>query len=139
VGPVSASGGAVEGSTVVAPANPAAGADWSFTITAGGTLQSVTARLVTSATAANRTPQLVVTDGAGHTVALSPAAPAQPASATATYQWSATSPSQAATGATVTLPVPALTAAVGWTVATTTAGIQAGDQWSNIVIAFTDR
>lgn len=119
------------------PGAPAAGADWSNVPGVGKTPLCVRARLVASATVANRTPQLVVTDGGGNTLFFAPAAPAQTAGQTVDYCWYPGAPITTAAGAVVLGPMPALPLAANWTVGTVTGGLQAGDQWSalNIVLA----
>lgn len=124
----------------VTVANPAAGADWVWTVPSSTAwqIQSIRAQLVTSAAVANRTPVLRVTDTAGNIVLDAPATAAQAASATVVYEWVAGVPDQALTGGDLQLELPTgLTLEANWTVQTVTAGIQAGDQWSLIVIADT--
>lgn len=74
----------------VTQANPAAGADFTVTVPAGANwvLNSVSARLVTSATVATRLPALVISDGSGNVVFNGPTAYGQTATLTWTYTWS---------------------------------------------------
>lgn len=123
-------------SVVVAPANPAAGADWSFVVVTARQLLAVTATLVTSATVANRTPQLKIATPTPVTVLLTGLLPAQAASATVVYQWYQGAPTSGAAGATETTGVPPVVPGVNWTVGTSTTGLQVGDQWSAIVLTF---
>ena len=115
-------------------ANPAAGADWTFT---AGTLQrlnvrSFSAQFVASATVATRNIEVIVDDGAN--VVWRTSAPAG-VTAGQTVQLSATGSNQptgiVTTDFTVLIP-PGLILAPGWRVRTATANIQVGDQWSNI-------
>ena len=115
--------------------NPAAGADWTFTVPAGQTLalESVTALLTTSVTVANRVPTLVVKDNLGRIVAEVVSPNAQAASLADEWVWA---PGVvAAAGPPIVTPIPpGLELAGGWTIGTVTAGLQVGDQWSAIVI-----
>jgi hypothetical protein len=115
-------------------ANPAAGADWTFTEPANSRvrLQSLRALLTTSATAANRNIQLQITDGV-NTVWIA-SAPASVLAST-TQQFTAVgtnSPTGVVTTIFAVVVPPALLLPGAWTIATVTANIQAGDQWSSI-------
>jgi hypothetical protein len=117
-------------------ANPAAGADWVQTVPAGEQwiIRSVRAQLVTSAAAANRVPQLEVTDGAGHIVTLIPTTANQAASLTVGYNWFPEAQLINFNGQ-VLLPFPLeVRAQPGFTIQSVTTAIQAADQWSQIVI-----
>jgi hypothetical protein len=122
----------------VTVANPAAGADWSVTVPAGASfaVNSVSATLVTSAGGSARVATLVITDAGGNVVFNGPATASQNASSTENYTWS-NAPSTPPAGATSTVgPLPAgLRLGPGWTLKTVTSGIQAGDQWSAIVLS----
>lgn len=116
--------------------NPAAGADWASAQGATRQLISVFAQLVTSATVANRLPALQVVDAAAHVVLKLPAAAVQAAGATETYVWGVSLPFSSANNQNLT-PLPGgLVVANGWSIQTVTAALQAGDQWSAIVLAF---
>lgn len=125
-------------------ANPAAGVDFSYTVpTAPGgfnylglqELIAVRAGLATSATAANRQPGLYIADASGHVIALIPYAAAQAASTTVFYTWSLLVDDLAATINQVQKPLPGgLVLAQNMKVIALTNGLQAGDQWSSIVV-----
>lgn len=121
---------------VIAVGNPAVATDWSFALTKTGTLLCVAAVLTTSATVANRIPQLVLSDNAGHILSQSSNAPAEPASSVVSYYWYPGAGHINAAGVVVTNPIPPLTLATGWTISTQTSGLSAGDQWSLIVLTF---
>ena len=118
------------------PANPAAGADFSYTVPAGkrGRLTLLTAELQNDANVANRTVRLSITDAAGHAVLKYPAAANfsnQTAGILSTYEWGVGLP--ASDGADQVdrsgpladyLELPA-----GTVIATTTTNKQVGDQW----------
>lgn len=123
-------------SVVTAVGNPAAGADWSFVVPATRQLICVTALLTTAVAVANRTPQLKLATATPVTIVLSPLAPAQVASLADTYVWFPGAPLSAAAAATITAPIPTVTLAANSTIGTVTAGIQAADQWSAIVLTF---
>lgn len=135
---MSADPGKTEASAVatVTPANPAAGAQWSYVTSGRGLLVSITAVLTTDAVVANRTPRLTITDGGGHTVALTPLPPAQVASLAVSYCWYPGAPLGAVASSPMTAPVPTIELGPGWTIASVTGGMDAGDQWSSIVVAF---
>lgn len=123
-------------SVLSALGNPAAGADWSNAPGAGKACLSIVATLTTSATVANRVPQLVIKSGA-NIIAASPPAPAQAAGAAVQYEWSQVAFLSGATGALVMMPMPLIPLGAGWTIGTSTAALQAGDQWSaiNLILA----
>ncbi len=118
---------------VVPVANPAAGADWSFTVPAGHVyrLVSVFAQLVTSAVVANRQALLTVTDGTGTFLRL-PAAAVQAASGTVTYSWMAGGVAYLSLPASQAAFLPDLNLMPAWGLASSTALIDVGDQWSGI-------
>lgn len=117
----------------VQQANPAAGADVVITVPTGARwlIQSLSAQLVTSAAVANRTPHLVVDDGA-NTLFNSPASAAQAAGVTVVYSACGGVQAAFADGAAV-LPIPDVSSYLqGWRIRTLTTNLQAGDQWQNI-------
>lgn len=126
--------------TTVTQATPSAGADWTYTgsLTARTCIQSVTAKLITSAAAANRIPVLVITVN-GSAIAY-PAATAQTASATQFYSWSPGVAENVTGGTNIFHTVPFNNGQLvcfnsglsTLTVGTQTTAIQAADQWSNI-------
>lgn len=120
-------------STVVNLANPAAGADWVNAPGAGKNLLVVRARLVTSATVANRLPQLQIVSGV-NALWVSPALPAQTAGLTLDYFWYPGAPTSTAVSGQMYAPMPTVPLGAGWTVGTSTAGLQAGDQWSFLLL-----
>lgn len=129
-----ASGSAYSTPNSVGVSNPAAGADWTYTVPAGATyrLVSAFATLATSASVANRVPELIIDDGT-HSLSGSLMASPQTAGVTDTYTWGSGLPLSAALSAANTAPLPqSLTLAAGWRVRTSTSGIQAADQWSTI-------
>lgn len=118
-------------------ANPAAGADWSFTVPVAARIRirSLSATLTTSATVANRVPQLMLTDGTNVYYVM---APNQAVSAGITSTVSAGPTNVPVIGAPgfvpLTLPGDAILPA-GHVVKVVTAALQAGDQWTNIWLA----
>lgn len=120
-------------------ANPAAGADWTYTVPAGVqlTLISVRAVLTTSAAVANRVPLLRVTNPTAQIILDAGSPTTQAASLTYTYSWGAGAQS-AASPPSIQIGIPqGLRVAAGATIQTVTAGIQAADQWSAITISST--
>ena len=118
--------------------NPAAGADWSFTASATDKclLLAVTAKLTTSATAANRRPALELEDQNDLTYWTGDAGFPQVASLTVVYSWargaSIPPPTAVADAERIALPLPWLRLQPNDTVESATAAIDAGDQWSAI-------
>jgi len=115
-------------------ANPAAGADWLFTIPAGLKyfLKSVYFTLVTSATVATRSALLIIDDGANRLfrgdVNLT-----QAASLTQIYSGGSGLIGQTAGILTGTVAMPTdMPLLAGWRVGTSTVNIQAADQYSTI-------
>lgn len=119
--------------------NPAAGADWTYTVPAGFTqvLVSVRAVLTTSAVVANRVPVLRITIPTGQIVADIAAIAAQTASTTITYVWMAGAPANNTNNVQQMSLPQGLRLPAGSVVQTITAGISAGDQWSSISITYT--
>lgn len=117
--------------------NPAAAADWSFTIPAGARmkLRSAQAQLATSATVANRFPFLHLTDSVNEYALFTPSA-AQVASLTVVYHWSPGATQQAVISSQeVVATLSDMVLPPGHVIASTTPGISAGDQWSAIVLS----
>jgi hypothetical protein len=115
---------------------PAAGADWSATVPtpARWRVNALQAQLTTGAAGGNRVPHLVITDGQGHSVYNFPSTANQLANSTAQYSAGATvMTAQFDNAQVLVLPYP-LKLLQTWTIGTLTTGIQAGDQWSNIVL-----
>lgn len=110
---------------------PAAGADFSFVagVTQRLRVQAFTATLTTSATVANRIPRLQLKDQAGRLVSQSPPNVVQAAGTSVVYS---AQPGQITTTtdtATNTWSLPSTPTITGLTLATSTPGIQTGDQW----------
>ncbi len=110
-------------------ADPAAGADWTFTVPAGAVWEIVAAYavLVTDATVVSRAARLVVNDGVADFLSIAPA-DVQTESLTYRYAWLGVGAAyRAANGQVVALP--RLVLEPGWTFGTSTEGIVAGDNW----------
>lgn len=124
---------------------PAAGADWTFVPSTSDSVRllAITAKLVTSATVDSRVVVLQATDIDGNLLDAFPATAAQAASKTVTYVWdnSASGISASEDDLTLSQSVPNFWLPPGATVASATALLQAGDQWSDVVATFlsTDR
>jgi len=115
-------------------ANPAPGADWTFTIPTANRLlvQSISAQLVTSVAVANRQPHFQEADAAGHVLWDVAASAVQAASITVRYSLAG-----GVTGAvndnSAIVPIPQVAQLLqGWTIKSVTTAIQAADQWQNI-------
>lgn len=120
----------------LALANPGAGADWQTNPTGTHQLVAVFAQLVTSATVANRLPALQILDPTGHIACSLPASSVQAASLTETYLWGQGLPFSSGQNANL-VPLPTgLTLGQTWTIKTVSTALQAGDQWSAIVLTF---
>jgi hypothetical protein len=117
---------------------PAAGANWSITVPAGAswTLTSVRATLATSATVANRIPDLQIKDASGNIVMDALAGVAQTATLTDTWSWSSGGVTSTVLGASNSVALPwSFRLNPGWVVQQVTAGLQAADQWSAIALS----
>lgn len=136
-------GGPLRGATeppgfrrTIQQANPAAGADLTFTASFNQklTITSINAQFVTSAAVATRIVELIVDDGANVMFRIG-ASITQAAGLTVAYTMASlgTATATVATDAQINLP-PGLQLAPGWRIRTNTAAIQAGDQWSNIIL-----
>ena len=127
--------------TVRVPA-PAAGADWSFKPSDIDRVKvlTVTAKLVTSVTVANRHPALTITDRDQNQYLAQDAQFTQAASLSAQYSWAPGLGNPVLTsalgGTRVGFPFPYPWLEPGDTIATATAGLDAADQWSAIVVRF---
>lgn len=120
----------------IALANPAAGADWTETVPAGVTwiLRAVTATLTTSGTVATREINLVVQDATPHVLFESPGGNTEAATLADVFSWFNGS-STTFEGAVVNGGLPAeFRLPAGWIVKTSTANIEAADQWSAITL-----
>lgn len=119
--------------------NPAAGADWTYTVPAGvqQTLISVRAVLTTGGAALTAPVILRITSPTGQIIADVAAISAQGAGATVTYSWVAGAQStSSANFQQMSLPT-GLRLLPGSTIQTITAGIAAPDQWSAITVSYT--
>jgi hypothetical protein len=123
--------------------NPAAGSEFTWTVPVGHTwtLESVIARLTTSAAVANRIPRLSVTNVFEYMRATQGLV--QTASQVATYYWFAGG-AVVNNGATPLIvsnaPLQAgLVMPAGDILASITAGLDAADQWDNVVFAYFDQ
>lgn len=128
--------GAGTSASVVVVGNPAAGSDWSYTLTRASQLLAVKAVLTTDAVVANRAPALTLSDNAAHTLFVADLITVQVASNTITYSWGVGLPSVAALGGRIVNGFPPINMNVGWIVATSTVGLDVNDQWANIVLTF---
>lgn len=111
---------------------PAAGADWSIAVPAGYVwrVEAVYGVLATSAAAGTREARLTLADATGVILSLGPAA-TQAASLTSRYAW--TQGGGYAAGASIggALP-PDLALDPGWTLASSTVGLDVADAWSSV-------
>lgn len=132
----SAGAGLTAASTV---ANPAAGADWTYTVPAGvqQTLISVRAVLTTGASALTAPVILRITSPTGQIIADVSALATQGAGVAVTYVWMAGAQSTSSTNfQQMSLPT-GLRLLPGSTIQTISGGIVATDQWSAITITYT--
>jgi len=117
-------------------ANPAAGAEWTFTVPAGTKyyLKSLNYTLVTSATVATRISQILIDDGT-RTLYKSEVNQTQAASLTTVYSGASGILDTTATvqSAHVSLPTD-MALAAAWRVRTSTTAIQVADQYSAITL-----
>lgn len=122
--------------TIAIP-RPVAGAEWSVTVPAGATWRLITAeyRFVTSAVAGTRASRLAVTDQDGNLVAIMPPALTQAATITVNYifdtSYGATTQIAAANSG---APVTDQPLKSGYTLGSSTANFDAGDQYSIIFV-----
>ena len=122
--------------------SPVAGADWSFkpTQTDQCVVMAVTATLTTDATVAARLPAIAYTDQSGLVCLSADCGQPQAASLAVTYTWAREFGlglfAAPINGQRVSAPLPDAWLQPGDTIGTKTFGIDAGDQWSNIVIRY---
>jgi hypothetical protein len=120
----------------IAIANPAAGADWTETVPAGVAwiLRAATATLTTAVAVATRQVDLQVTDATPNLLLSSPGGTSEAASLADAYSWF-NGGGSASVALSVTGGLPAeFRCPAGWIIKATTANIQAGDQWSKVVL-----
>lgn len=120
-------------------ADPAAGAEVTYTVPAGSglLLKAVRVRLVTSAVVANRVPILTIADDNANTVMEFPASAAQAASLTVDYSFVADLGYAMAAAVANKLAVgiaPFLYLPDGWTIKTVTSAIDVGDNYGVPII-----
>jgi hypothetical protein len=126
-------------SSLVEPANPAAGAIFTYTNTTGVTqsLLAVACKLVTSAVVANRFLQLKIFDSSGNTVAQVGGSGAIPASTTVNATWvGGISTIATGTAGGTTSGIPNVPIQPGWQIQINVSGIDVADQLSAIVLNF---
>lgn len=115
---------------------PAAGADLSYTVPIGviWNVVSLTALFTASAGAANRTVAFFIKDQGGRIVYQYGIGTALTANQTCTYTFEedVSLITASANGGNILEPLPATWLPPDWSFGTTTANIQAGDQWSNV-------
>lgn len=118
--------------------NPAAGADLTFTVPGDQIWRPISLRalLTTAIAVANRAVRLTVAIG-GEEITRIPAAAVQAGSLAVVYTAARTghSTSLVADGATAVIGIPELVLMGGTTISTSTANLQAADQWSGVRIA----
>lgn len=118
--------------------NPAAGADFAVTVPTGARWQvrSIWAQLVTSGVANTRVVSLQVTDGTNVLFTI-PYTTGQAASLTRQYYWANYAYNIGLVGTGIYTPVPfPFTLFAGWKVQSSTALIDAGDQWSLVRVYY---
>jgi len=124
----------------LALSNPAAGADFTYNLASANTrnwLHSFTATLTSSSTAANRQPTFLIKDAAGNQLWSFGTNTAQTASKTAEYNLAEAATIAADINGNVVVTMPSEVYLYGaWTLASSTTGIQSGDQWSAIRAVF---
>ena len=121
---------------VIALAQPVAGADWVATVpaTAIWRVQCLQAQFTTSAAVQNRVPHLQITDGQGHSVYNFPSPSNQVAGSVLQYSAGTTIvTTQFDNTQVLVLPYP-MKLLQNWTIQSLTTGIQAADQWANVVL-----
>ena len=122
---------------VIHPANPAAGTDWSQGVTNNQRwkVRSLNATLTTSATVANRQPQIILTDTAGDVLFTGVPNANIPATTVAAVTASPVSSPGNLIATDITVPLPGDTVLPAtFFIKSLTVGIQVADQWSNIFI-----
>lgn len=118
-------------------ASPAAGAEWTVPVQSSTVwlVQAVNARLVTSATVANRSPRLQISDGSS-TIVLAGASAVEAASGSVLHVWARglAGFNNSTSGGVLPQSLPAIPLLGGWSLGTLTSSIDAGDQWSGIFL-----
>jgi hypothetical protein len=119
-------------------ANPGAGADWTTTVTAAQVweLQSIRATLVASAAAANRQARFTIDDG---TNILFRTESTLVVTANGNFSFNAFNGAAIFTPADATnyqMPLPRILLGAGYRISSSTLNIQAGDQWSGVVVNY---
>ena len=119
-------------------ANPAAGADWSAVLSSNElvAVRSIRAILTTSATVANRSPQLQMTDANGDVLYQDGLSAAIAASVAPAICWAQGLDSNGQAGVSLSAPLPLLWLPPGAVLKVSTALIAAGDQWSAVVVTY---
>jgi len=136
---MSASGQPLEATTVLTVSAPAAGSDWTTTLTAPGTVMSVAANFSASAVVASRVPRLRLVDASAHVIWQAPVNTVLAASSNNGIVWGP-GLTNIGLGGVVTQPLPSgVVFGVGWILSVSTANIDVGDQWANIVITLDNR
>jgi hypothetical protein len=118
----------------VQQANPGAGADWTMTVptNARWRLNSLNAQFVTAVAVATRIPAFIIDDGANVLFEVEPVV-GELAASTEQYSLCPGGGSQDGANVSSVLPLPGdFFLHAGWRIRTSTAAIQAADQWSNI-------
>lgn len=117
--------------------NPAVGTDWTINVTAGTMwyVQSIAARLVTSAVVANRSTAIIASDGTDVFMRLSPVQ-VQVASVSSRYSWVKNQGYAASStwAAGIVASFPSIPLFGGFAISASTPAIDVGDQWSEIVL-----
>ena len=117
--------------------NITAGSEWSYQVPGDTLLElvSVYESFVTSATAATRIVNLAITDPQGQTVAVIPPALTQAASLTYSYLWAERIASLSSLAGTESLgPLSTFALPPGWTIASQTTLLKAGDQHKGVCL-----
>lgn len=119
---------------------PAAGTEVIFTVPAGTwwDLETLIFTLVTSGTVANRRPHILIDDGAGNVLWNWTVAADQTAGTTVIYSGAVGvteySGPTGVRGGVLAYPLPRIVLAPGWRILTSTTNIQAGDDYSAVVL-----
>lgn len=115
---------------------PAAGSDPApFTAVANSILETVDLTLTTSAAVANRQVTLIIDDGVNVVYRLNASA-VQTATQTVEYTFAAGMQESAIRNGVLAHGLPTMMIGGGWRVRIVTTGLQAGDQWSAMTVAF---
>lgn len=126
--------------TEVLGVQPAAGAQFTYTVPAGGPpviLDSISGFFTASAAVANRFISCQILDAAGNTVASISNGSATVASTTIRVGFMASVGSNASSGSgTASFPIPLSRLLPGWQVKLNASSIDVADQWSQVVLTF---